>query len=314
LEEIERKRKRDEKKGRGRGRGRGKGKGRGKGASNRTTAEDELPVVGRPNETNSQDKGPHAKKNLANMFDNLLPPSSDESDGEDAHAVALAVALGVQKKAATNIWSDESDFDDENGLSSYREELGVGESDDDVFVAKPTGTRSRPLSAPLPVSTKAGPSRIKEQWMTTVSRQSSSHSQDSDDMFEVTDDGDAPTSVDDDGDAPIPVDDYDSTHDDDDSIHVDEDGVFFKPNVTYVIVEYDEQKFPGIFQKMVEGKYQVSCMRPRGGGKYWIFDEDKPDVYLYYRSEIIEIIKPPTLYNNRNWMFVEGADKYWNKA
>lgn len=293
LEEIERKRKREEKK-KGKGRGRGKGKGRGKGASNRSTAEDELPVVGKRKKTQP------AKKNLNNIFDHLIPPSSDsESDGEDAHTVAMA-ALDVRKKAATGCWSDDSDSGGENGLSFYREDLGLCDSDDDALVVQPTGTRSRPLSAPLPGSPKAGPSRIKEQWLTTVSCQSSSNdelqaSQDSDDMFEVTDDGDAPIPVDDDGDA---------------SIHVDDDGVEFKPNVTYVIVDYEGTKFPGLFEKMVEGQYQVSCMRRNG--KFWVFDQDKPDIFLYDRPEIVEIIKPPTLINNRNCMFVEEAEKYWN--
>ena len=67
LEEIERKRKREEKK-KGKGRGRGTGKGRGKGASNRSTAEDELPVVGKHKKTQP------AKKNLNDIFDHFDPP------------------------------------------------------------------------------------------------------------------------------------------------------------------------------------------------------------------------------------------------
>ena len=49
----------------------------------------------------------------------------------------------------------------------------------------------------------------------------------------------------------------------------------------------------------------------KNGIREWKFDTDKPDLCLYDRSDIVEIIKAPTIINSRNIMRCEEAEKYW---
>ena len=214
----------------------------------------------------------------------------------------------LRQKHKSGLWSDDSDSEFGDNPRSLKEALGIedmyGDSDDNDPVVKSTGTKSRPLpvfsSEPV-----AGPSGVrkrpsKEAWTTRQTSSSSSEEDlntiasqvDSDDMFANSDED---VVVDKGGDEVI----------------VDEigDGEI-RANVTYVIVNYEGTMWPGLVTKVVGEKYEVSCMR-KSGIREWKFDTDKPDLCLYDRSDIVEIIKAPTIINSRNIMRCEEADKYW---
>ncbi len=51
----------------------------------------------------------------------------------------------------------------------------------------------------------------------------------------------------------------------------------------------------------MKDKYVVSCLKKCGAGsKLWAFYDDFPDNMEYDRKDIIEIMKSPTLANDRN--------------
>lgn len=314
VEEQERKRKKEEKLA---GKDKeGKGRGRGKGASKTTAPK----AVGKK----KSDVAPKAKaapkgsslsatinarnpgwaKNLFKNID-ISESSSDEEDQEEA---IIADHPELRQKHKSGLWSDDSDSEFGDNPRSLKEALGIedmyGDSDDNDPVVKSTGTKSRPLpvfsSEPV-----AGPSGVrkrpsKEAWTTRQTSSSSSEEDlntiasqvDSDDMFANSDED---VVVDKGGDEVI----------------VDEigDGEI-RANVTYVIVNYEGTMWPGLVTKVVGEKYEVSCMR-KSGIREWKFDTDKPDLCLYDRSDIVEIIKAPTIINSRNIMRCEEADKYW---
>ena len=313
VEEEERKRKRAEKA--EKLAGKGKGRGRGKGAS-KTTVPKRLgknKSGAAPKATAAPEGGsvtaafnkrkPNWSKNLFKKFD-LGEDSSDEEE-ED---VIVSEHPELRKKHMSGLWSDDSDSEFGENPQSLREDLGIEDmfgdsdaSDDNVPIVKSTGTKSRPLpaSSSEPVAGTSGVRKrhSKEAWTTHQTDSSSSEENlhtiasqvDSDDMFGNSDE--------------------DLVANDEDVVDNSGDGAI-RENVTYVIVDYEGSKFPGIVTKIVGKHYEVSCMK-KSGIKQWQFDTDSPDLCLYERSDIVEIIKAPTIINSRNAMRCEEADKYW---
>ena len=295
----------------------GKGRGRGKGASKTTGPK----AVGKK-KSDIAPKAKAAPKTLSSAINASNPGWSrnlfkniDISDSSEEEEEIINDHPELRQKHKSGLWSDDSDSEFGDNPESLKEALGIedmyGGSDDNEPVFKPTGTKSRPLPV-LSSEPVAGPSGVrkrhsKEAWTTRQTSLSSSEEDlntnasqvESDDMFANSDE--------------------DVVHSNDevvvdkagDEVVVDEggDGVI-RENVTYVIVDYEGQKFPGLVTKVVGAQYEVSCMK-KCGIRQWKFDTDSPDLCFYERSDIIEIIKAPTIINSRNIMRCEEADKYW---
>ena len=82
-----------------------------------------------------------------------------------------------------------------------------------------------------------------------------------------------------------------------------------RPNVSYVIVKYEGSYFPGLVVKVCRTYYEVSCLI-KVGTRQWKFP-DKADICDYVDEDIVEIIQPPKIINNRNVMRVPEVEKYW---
>ena len=92
----------------------------------------------------------------------------------------------------------------------------------------------------------------------------------------------------------------------------EDDGQKIRENVTFVIVDYEGSKFPGLVVKTKKKGYLVKCM-VKSGIRQWKFPE-KDDICDYDPDQIVQVIKPPAITNNRNAMSCPEIDKYWNEG
>ena len=78
---------------------------------------------------------------------------------------------------------------------------------------------------------------------------------------------------------------------------------------SFVIVNYEGSHFPGLGTKVKKKSVTVSTMI-KCGLDHWKWHERKDEVD-YSPKEIMEIIEPPAIVNNRRAMHVPETDKYW---
>lgn len=88
-----------------------------------------------------------------------------------------------------------------------------------------------------------------------------------------------------------------------------------RPNVTWVLVNYLGNFFPGMVTAVLHNSYQVKCLTLEGHGGYagctWRFP-DREDKILYRPSKIHSIIEVPTPANKRGGFKVPELDPIWN--
>lgn len=78
----------------------------------------------------------------------------------------------------------------------------------------------------------------------------------------------------------------------------------------YVIVNYEQEKFPGVVKEIKKGSALVSTMAVSGINKWkWPFTEDK---MWYENKDVLETIQPPKQINNRGIFHVPEIIKYYD--
>lgn len=80
----------------------------------------------------------------------------------------------------------------------------------------------------------------------------------------------------------------------------------------FVIVTYEGEFFPGVITSIIDYGviYNVEVM-VMSGPKHWKWP-DRPDKLNYPIGDVVEIISPPILKNNRGECIVEEIKKYQN--
>ena len=83
----------------------------------------------------------------------------------------------------------------------------------------------------------------------------------------------------------------------------------FKPDVTYVIVCYEEAYWSGLVKELTENKVIVSCMQ-RSGLNSWKWPKPE-DLHPYSPQNIIKIIDTPDVLSSRGTFSVPEVEEYW---
>ena len=246
-------------------------------------------------------------KDLMKQFNKVLnynPSSSSETEDDQDDRELL-------RKDRNNSWSSKSSEVNTSDL------IPSDHNDDEFSENEPgpstaTATAKRQANTPLyQVTKKSAKSKsttrtVHEQWVVTVNDDNEMNEQENEvptrnDDNEMNDQENIVTRLNE----------NEVTKDDVNVVEIEIDGKteLIKENVTYVIVEYEGEKWPGLVTAIKKKGYEVTCMSPAGIGQ-WKWPE-KPDKANYQAEDLVAVIETPKLWNSRNVYIVPAMDDFW---